>query len=316
MKSIRFLVLLLLVVVGAGASCVSSKQYKSLEADHKRILNERNTLNDRVNALSNENTQLKRRLQDLEKAAQDLQKMTGENSLLQQQLSELQSLMDNYRKDRDKEMGSLGVQLQRDREALQQKEDELTSRSRQLEQMNLEMAQHHKRLSELEAILAKKDSTVNALRSKVSDALLGFEGKGLTVHTKNGKVYVSMEDKLLFKSGSYSIEQRGAEAIGELANVLAANPEINIVIEGHTDDVAYRSSGELKDNWDLSVKRATTVVRALLDNVAIDPVRITAAGRGEYVPLETAKTPEARQKNRRIEIILTPKLDELLEILE
>ncbi|MDR2362157.1 MAG: OmpA family protein [Prevotellaceae bacterium] len=329
MKQVHLFLLLLFVAAGAGA-CVSNKQYNSLKSDYNRLLNDRTTLNDRVNALSTENNGLKRRLQELEKVATDFQTLTAEYESLQQQFGELQALMESYRRDRDREMGSLSVQLQRDRETLQNKEDELAERSRQLEQMQRELAersreleqmqremeQHHKRLTELEAILNKKDSVVNTLRHRVSDALLGFEGKGLTVHVKNGKVYVSMEDKLLFKSGSYSIEPNGTEAIRKLSNVLAQNPDINVVIEGHTDDVAYRSSGELKDNWDLSVKRATTVVRALLSNTAIHPVRITAAGRSEYVPLDTDNTAEARQKNRRTEIILTPKLDELLEVLE
>jgi chemotaxis protein MotB len=315
MKQIQLFLLLLVVAASAGA-CVSNRQYQSLENDYQRLLKERNALNDKLNILSRENAEQKRRLQEMETVTGDLQTMSAERESLQQQLVELQALMDSYRRDRDKEMGSLSVQMQSDREALQQKEDELAARSRQLEQMQLEMGLHHKRLTELEAILAKKDSTVNALRRKVSDALLGFEGKGLTVHTKNGKVYVSMEDKLLFRSGSYQIEPKGAEAIKKLAHVLAQNSEINVLIEGHTDDVPYHGSGELKDNWDLSVKRATTVVRALLSNTAIHPIRITAAGRSEYIPLDGAKTAEARQKNRRIEIILTPKLDELLEILE
>ncbi|MDR1680373.1 MAG: OmpA family protein [Prevotellaceae bacterium] len=328
MKQIRFFLLLLFVAASAG-SCVSNRQYKSLKNDYSRLLNDRSALNDRVNALSSENSALTRRLQELENMSESYRTLTAEHASLQQQFGELQTLMESYRRDRDREMGSLNVQLQHDRDALQTKEDELAERSRQLEQMQRELAerslaveqmqreleQHHRRMAELEAILGKKDSVVNALRHRVSDALLGFEGKGLTVHIKNGKVYVSMDDKLLFKSGSYSIEPKGAEAIRELAKVLAQNPDINVVIEGHTDDVVYRSSGELKDNWDLSVKRATTVVRALLENTAIDPVRITAAGRSEYVPLETAKTADARQKNRRTEIILTPKLDELLEIL-
>ncbi|MDR0728928.1 MAG: OmpA family protein [Prevotellaceae bacterium] len=329
MKQVHLFLLLLFVAAGAGA-CVSNKQYKSLKSDYNRLLNDRTALNDRVNALSAENNGLKRRLQELEKVSTDFQTVTAERESLQQQFGELQALMESYRRDRDREMGNLSVQLQRDRETLQNKEDELaersrqleqmqrelTDRSRELEQMQREMEQHHKRLTELEAILSKKDSVVSALRHRVSDALLGFEGKGLTVHIKNGKVYVSMEDKLLFKSGSYSIEPKGTDAIRELSNVLAQNQDINVVIEGHTDDVAYRSSGELKDNWDLSVKRATTVVRALLSNTAINPVRITAAGRSEYVPLDAANTAEARQKNRRTEIILTPKLDELLEVLE
>ncbi|MBR2420143.1 MAG: OmpA family protein, partial [Rikenellaceae bacterium] len=147
-------------------------------------------------------------------------------------------------------------------------------------------------------------------------ALLGFEGKGLTISTRDGKVYVSMEDKLLFRSGSYEIGRDGEKAVRDLAKVLAANPDINVMVEGHTDDVRYTPNAYLKDNLDLSAKRATTVVRLLLENKEIAPERIVAAGRGESLPVAEGKTAEARAKNRRTEIILTPKYDELMKLME
>jgi len=125
-----------------------------------------------------------------------------------------------------------------------------------------------------------------------------------------------LEDKLLFKSGSYEVNQSGANAVKKLAKVLEQNQDINVLIEGHTDDVPYRTENALKDNWDLSVKRATTVVRILLEGTNIDAKRLTAAGRSQYMPVDKGKTSEARQKNRRTEIILTPKLDELFKILD
>ena len=156
------------------------------------------------------------------------------------------------------------------------------------------------------------------MKEKIKQALQGFDGSGLTVFEKNGKVYVSMEEKLLFASGSFQIDQRGQEALKKLAGVLAMDPDINISIEGHTDNVPYKSAStaQIKDNWDLSVMRATTVVKTLLASGNIDPQRLTACGKGEYVPLDQADTKEARAKNRRTEIILTPKLDALFEILE
>jgi chemotaxis protein MotB len=156
---------------------------------------------------------------------------------------------------------------------------------------------------------------VAALKAKVNDALLGFTDKGLSITQKNGKVYVSMDEKLLFKSGSYDIDPQGASAIKELGKVLAANADINVMIEGHTDDVPYHGKGDMKDNWDLSVKRATTIVRTLLD-AGVSGKRVIASGHAEYAPLSTDKTTASRQKNRRTEIILTPKLDELFSILE
>ena len=315
MKHLKILVILL-AASATLSSCVSSKQHKALETDYERVLNDRNAINNRMNQLANENSTIKRQLAELQNTVKDLETMTSERNKLQKQLADLQETMERYRKDRDRETGNMSAQMKRDRDELLRKEEELSAKLRQMAQMQEEMDARNKRLMEVESILAKQEEMVNALRRKVSDALLGFEGKGLTIHTKNGKVYVSMEDKLLFKSGSYNIEPKGVEAINELSKVLAQNSDINVMIEGHTDDVVYRGSGELKDNWDLSVKRATTVVRALLNNSAINAERIIAAGRSEYVPLDNAKTSEARQKNRRIEIILSPKLDKLFEILE
>jgi chemotaxis protein MotB len=168
----------------------------------------------------------------------------------------------------------------------------------------------------MERILSRKDSIVNNLKNKVSDALLGFENNGLTIKIVNGKVYVSLEEKLLFKSGSFMVGPDGVKALKKLAKVLEQNADINIMIEGHTDDVPYHADAAIKDNWDLSVKRATSIVRILLDGTSIDPKRLTAAGRGQFVPVDKAKTAEALQKNRRTEIILSPKLDELFKILE
>jgi chemotaxis protein MotB len=132
---------------------------------------------------------------------------------------------------------------------------------------------------------------------------------------KNGKVYVMLEERLLFATGSTVVDPKGVEALRELGKVLEKNPDINVLIEGHTDNVPMKGAGEIKDNWDLSVMRATSVVKILL-NSKITPARITAAGRGEFVPIESNETAELRKKNRRIEVILTPKLDEILKVLE
>jgi chemotaxis protein MotB len=151
----------------------------------------------------------------------------------------------------------------------------------------------------------------------VSDALLGFENNGLTVSMKNGKVYVSLDEKLLFKSASYDIDVNGRNALKKLAGVLEKNPGIQITIEGHTDNVPYNTGGsQLKDNWDLSVKRATTVVRVLLDGSKIDAKRLTASGRSQFLPVDDRNSQDARQKNRRTEIILTPDLTELYQLID
>jgi chemotaxis protein MotB len=189
------------------------------------------------------------------------------------------------------------------------REDKLREAEEQLEARNA-------RLIELQNILAQKEQAVKALKDKVMDALVGFNNKGLTIQEKNGKVYVSLEEKLLFKTGKWDVDPNGQKALKELAQVLAENPDISVMVEGHTDDVEMRGSGEVKDNWDLSVMRATAVTKILTQNSNVDPKQIIAAGRSEYLPISPDKTAGGRQMNRRTEIILTPKLDELLEIIE
>ena len=172
-------------------------------------------------------------------------------------------------------------------------------------------------MAELEKILDAQKKIVQDLKNKVSEALLGFENNGLTVTMKNGKVYVSLDEKLLFKSASWDIDANGKNAFKKLAGVLEKNPDIQVTIEGHTDNVPYNpGSGQLKDNWDLSVKRATTVVRVLLEGSKIDAKRLTASGRSEYLPVDERNTQDARQKNRRTEIVLTPDLTELYRLID
>ena len=153
------------------------------------------------------------------------------------------------------------------------------------------------------------------LKDAISKALTNFEGKGLTVEQRNGKVYVSMENKLLFQSGSWSVGLEGRKAVQQLGSVLAENPDIAILIEGHTDNVPYKGNEQLSGNWDLSTKRATAIVNILRENNSINPENLTAAGRGEFAPIATNDTSEGKAKNRRIEVILTPKLDEISKLL-
>jgi chemotaxis protein MotB len=172
-----------------------------------------------------------------------------------------------------------------------------------------------KNLAELQTAIHKQDSITNALRKAVADALMGFEGKGLTVHMKDGKVYVSLEEKLLFASGKWDVSKDGADALKDLAKVLEKNPDINVLIEGHTDNVPLTGQNQIKDNWDLSVMRATAIVKILLANGKINPTRLVASGRGEFLPVEPNSSASNKAKNRRTEIILSPKLDELMQII-
>src|SRR5690625_3562665 len=165
-------------------------------------------------------------------------------------------------------------------------------------------------------MIAAKDAQMRQLKDAVSNALVNFEGKGLTVEQRDGKVYVSMENKLLFATGSWSVNANGRQAVQELGKVLADNKEIAVLIEGHTDNVPFRSQGQgVDNNWDLSTKRATAIINILTENAGIPKENLTAAGRSEYAPIATNSTVDGRAKNRRIEVILTPKLDELAKLL-
>lgn len=278
-------ILLLLFICAGAASCVSTRTYNALRAEMLAAESEMEYSRGRIEALTSRND-----------------KLTQENEKLK---AEIASLTDEY--------AQLKTRYAR---LLADGSSEAARMLRQLEENQRELNARSVRVEELERLLKAREAALASIRRKVADALLGFEGKGLSITTRNGKVYVSMDDKLLFRSGSFDVEANGARAVRDLAVVLAANPDINIMVEGHTDDVPYRGSGNLKDNLDLSVKRATTVTRLLLDNKGIAPSRITSAGRGEWVPVEKGTSAEARARNRRTEIILTPKLDELLELMD
>ncbi len=187
--------------------------------------------------------------------------------------------------------------------------------SSKVTQLATDLQKREARLKEVEGILRKRDEATNALKDKLQKALLGFQESGLTVDVRNGKVYVSLTDKLLFPSGSIVIDEKGKMALKQLAVVLNKEPEINLAVEGHTDDKKVINLGQIKDNWDLSVLRATSVSRYLTEIEKVDPVRVTATGKGQFQPIDPAATPEARTKNRRIEIVLSPKLDELYNLI-
>jgi chemotaxis protein MotB len=191
----------------------------------------------------------------------------------------------------------------------------LNASSTKVSQLSSDLQKREARLREVEDILRKRDEATNALRDKLQKALLGFQQSGLSVDIRNGKVYVSLTDKLLFPSGSIVIDEKGKQALKQLAAVLNKEPDINLAVEGHTDNKRIINLGQIKDNWDLSVLRATSVTRYLTEVEKIDARRVTATGKGEYQPVDASGTPESLAKNRRIEIVLSPKLDELYNLI-
>ena len=240
------------------------------------------------------------------------------NQVNDQLMDRYNKLLAGVEKDNNKLSGDLQTtteQLLRKQDELKQLELQLADQKKALDKTSAELKDREARVVELEEILKKKDQAVADLLKKLTDALVGFENKGLTITKKNGKVYVSLDESLLFASGKTNVEPKGVEALRHVAKVLEQNPDIYVMVEGHTDDVPMKGAGDIKDNWDLSVMRATSVTKILLTSATIEAKRITAAGRGEFFPLDPAKTAEARKKNRRTEIILTPKLDELFKVL-
>jgi chemotaxis protein MotB len=187
--------------------------------------------------------------------------------------------------------------------------------SSKVTQLSSDLQNREERLKQVEDILHKQDAATNALKDKLQQALLGFQQSGLTVDIRNGKVYVSLTDKLLFPSGSITIDVKGKQALQQLAAVLNKEPDINIAVEGHTDDKKVINLGQIKDNWDLSVLRATSVTRYLTETENVDPHRLIATGKSQFQPIDPANTDDARAKNRRIEIVLSPKLDELYNLI-
>jgi chemotaxis protein MotB len=235
----------------------------------------------------------------------------------------LTSQNSRYIADKAKETKKLLEQLEQAQTELFAKEDDLNKLSVSLDVKvdELKLAQDElnvrsARVTELETIINNKDSIVSSLKQSISNALIGLEGEGLTVVQQNGKVYISLEEDLLFASGKFEVNSGGVSTLSKLSAALASQKDLEILVEGHTDSIPLSGRGLVKDNWDLSVMRATSVVKVLLKNPSLDPLQLTAAGRAEFVPIATNKTKEGKSANRRIEMILSPNLDDLLELLD
>ncbi|WP_167598331.1 OmpA family protein [Leeuwenhoekiella sp. ZYFB001] len=310
------------IIAGAAAtlsSCVSAKVYKDLESRFAGLKAENQELQQELSQEERLRKQFEDQAAQLEK---DLAQATSERDDLQRKYTTAQTNLKNLQESYDaleaNSSKALAENSKQNRELLAQldeKQANLAAEQTRLEKMQRDLTERSRRVEELEAMIAAKDAKMRALKDAISKALVDFEGNGLTVEQRDGKVYVSLENKLLFESGSWNVGAKGKQAVNQLGSVLAQNPEIAVLIEGHTDDVPYGGNGPLKDNWDLSTKRATAIVEILRQNAQIDPKNLTAAGRGEFAPVATNSTAEGKAKNRRIEVILTPKLDEVTKLL-
>ena len=233
---------------------------------------------------------------------------------LNNNLKKLQKEYDDLNNDKISQSEQMNAALKQKSDELEQKNDELQQKLKELESKEHLLLDREKALKDLQHMMARQDSITKRLNDIIRNALLGFKSDELQVELKNGKVYVSMSDKLLFKSGSASIEEGGKSAIKALAAVLNKNQEIDISVEGHTDNIPIKTA-LYADNWDLSVARAISIVRILTNDHNIAPTRLTASGKGEFSPRSSNSTPEGRASNRRTEIVLSPKLDEIMKLL-
>ena len=304
-------------------SCVSKKEYQSLEkskADSEQLLNSKITdCHDKNTALVATIAELEGNRGTLEGKIAKL-KDTIEicHNQLQENLDYIRSLGENL----DAQKKSLANELTEKNRVLQIKELELNTALAKAEEerarlaaLRTELEKTASRVRELESELRRKDSAVILLKEAIAKALAGFEKLDIRVEYKNGKVYVILPEKLLFASGSINVDPKGREALIEIGKALNKQPDVQMAIEGHTDNIPMKGSESIKDNWDLSVLRATSIARILIDDARMNPKRIQAVGRGDTQPVASNETAEGRAKNRRTEIILTPQLDKILQIL-
>ncbi|MBK9328844.1 MAG: OmpA family protein [Sphingobacteriales bacterium] len=304
--------------------CVTQKEYNRVldqylngEIRNKALHDRYDSLN---NALTTQNADLAAKISRLQADSSELSsliesmkvEMDEQNTRYakaqEEYLKKLKDAGDKNQKT-NADLLQMQVDLEKQRLALVQKESDL-------KKANADLLAREAKIAELNKLLTEQKTKTDALRDAIKKALTDFSAGELSVYTKDGKVYVSMSDKLLFKSGSTTVESKGVDALGKLSDVIKKNPDIQVNIEGHTDNVPYISSGGLiKDNWDLSLMRSSSVLHILTEKYKVSPAQIIGSGRGENHPVAANSTPEGKAKNRRTEIVLTPKIDRLLNLL-
>lgn len=317
MKSIFYIVAIIVL-----SSCVPIKKYQDLEANYKKSQEEQADFKTR--ALDNENKVAELQVEhdvlqsEIKKIKDDTTDMGNKFRMMQVEYDRVSESNEVLEQKYTKLLSSGSVEtaklindLEKTRVELQKKEDRLNQLEKELNAREKILVEKEARINELEHIIKEQELAVERLREKIAEALLGFKDKGISVEERDGKIYVSMEAKLLFASGKTAVNPEGKGALIDLAKVLETQTDIDIVVEGHTDSDAMNSSAHPKDNWELSVLRATSVVKIMLDNSNMDPLNVTAAGRSEYHPVDE----NDKAKNRRIEIIIAPDLSQLFELI-
>ena len=328
------------VIIGATVtSCVPKRKLDDLTANYNAEKSKSQELHSKNIQLESENSELESKVADMDKRmlalkndtsiqGTSLRQLTSNYDQLDKTYRELLNLKDLNKKKAEELVMRYMKEIENTRSTLQVKEDKLNDAERSLaeKEVNLkqktaelnqaiaDIEQRAKRIAELQSEISRRDSLAKALENKIRTALFGLEDEGITMEMRNGKVYISLDNELLFKPGSYTADEKGKQALKKLAKALKGNNDINITVEGHTDTDKYHGGSQLKDNWDLSVMRGTEIVK-VLEGFKVDPKRLTASGKGQHSPLDAGKTSEAKKKNRRTDIVLTPRLDVFEEIL-
>lgn len=308
--------LLLVIILSMLSSCVAKKEFDALMTQKSGLDNDKAQLENDLEVGNEKISRLEVQLDALKNekniVQNDFEIVDKELKELRSEYGRIKGLYDNLLTN----SGQLNNDLSRQQKRLLAIEDDLEIQKKKNDELAVDLAKREIRVVELEKIIADKEAAVQALKNKVTTALLNFNEDELKVEVRNGKVYVSLAEQLLFQSGSIQVDQKGVNALKQLAGAIKSNPDINIMVEGHTDNVQFSKKVQyMSDNWDLSVLRATSIVRILTDG-GVSPTAITASGKGESSPLVANDNPENKAKNRRTEIILTPKLDELFKLLE
>lgn len=295
---------ILLTLALISASCVPQSKYKELEQKYYAALQGETknqlTIEEKEIALKNLGDQFKS-LQEQQNA------LTRKKAELDAEYNQLQGEYDSKIKD----LENLKLKNEKlSQEALQERK----KIQGELEQTQGQLQEKIRRINELEGLISQQKEGVSTLKNKLQNALKRYEGKGITVEEKEGYIYVSMDNKLLFPSASWNVESEGVRALQEISSVLSSDPDLNIIIQGHTDSDRYAGNGNIKDNWDLSVMRATSITK-ILQSEGVPPTQMTASGRGEYLPMADNSTSTGKAMNRRVDIIIAPNLREITQLL-
>lgn len=275
------------------SSCVPTKKFKASQSALQSARNDSASLAQKVSKLEGDIKNLNQQIADHLKTIDSKSKSISEQ---EQQIDQLSKDISDLNKEKVKLI------------------NDASSKQSLLNKNGQELLSQRKKLEQLQALMDQQKTAIEEIRKKMADALNGFKSNELTVSTKNGKVYVSLQENLLFPSGSAVVNPKGKEALAKLAEVLNVNPDITVDIEGHTDSIPIR--GKYQDNWDLSLARAASIVRILTIDYKVGPERVVASGHSQYEPIQSNSTAEGRAQNRRTDIILSPKLDELFKLLQ